>query len=58
LPNDPDDYEFTTSSADPSNPNNSDIEHEFGHWGYTHEISVDASGGDYTNHADAGITEK
>jgi len=60
LPNDPDDYEFTTSSGDPSSPNNSDIDATSGHWGETSIISVDPAGGNtnYTNRADAGINDK
>jgi hypothetical protein len=59
LPNDPDDYEFTTSSADPSSPNNSDIDSTSGDWGETSIISVDPAGGntDYTDYADAGIDD-
>jgi hypothetical protein len=50
-------YDFSSSSSPANSPNNNDIEVTFGDWGRTDNISIDAAGGDYTNYADAGITD-
>jgi hypothetical protein len=55
MPSPANDYDFSPVVGNQSDGDNSDVEDDNYSWGETDDIDVGASGGDYTDYADAGI---